>query len=402
MVKQKIFYLDNAATTPIDPRVLKAMLPYFSEQYGNASSLHNKGQEAMMAIEKVKVEISNFLGCLPQNIYFTSGATESNNWVIFGLIKAILRQDPALKPHIILSTIEHEAMMEPARRLLKDGLIELTYLKVDKNGLVSIEDLKSSIKENTVLVSIMLANNEIGSIQPIAKLSEIITKANSKRIRKILFHTDATQALAFVDCNVKTLGVNLMSFSAHKIYGPKGVGALYIDSGVKLEPLIYGGGQQQGARNGTYNVAGIVGFGKAIEIIFNKQERLKDIQHIKDLRDFLIKQVLKKIPKTLLNGSLNKRLPNNASFVFPGVEGESVVLMLSQQGICASTGSACSSGSLEPSHVLLAIGVPIEHAHGSLRLTLGRFTKKSDIDALLKYLPSIIEKLRQMSPLKSQ
>lgn len=400
MAKQKSFYLDNAATTPIDPRVLQAMSPYFSEQFGNASSLHNEGQRAMVAVEAAKVKIGHFLGCLPENIYFTSGATESDNWAVLGLTRAILRQDSAFKPHIILSAIEHEAITEPVRKLVKDGLAESTYLKVDKNGLVSAEDLKKSIKTNTVLVSVMLANNEIGSIQPITKLSQVIAEANSSRKRKILFHTDATQAPAYVDCNVKKLGVDLMSLSAHKIYGPKGVGALYVGPGIKLESLIYGGGQQQGARSGTYNVAGIVGFDKAIEIITNKQERSKDIKRIKDLRDYLVKRVLKEIPRASLNGSLNNRLPNNASFIFPGVEGESLVLMLSQQGICASTGSACSSGSLEPSHVLLAIGVPIEHAHGSLRLTLGRFTKKSDIDAVLKYLPSIVERLRQMSPLK--
>ncbi len=401
MTKQKTFYLDNSATTPVDPRVLKEMSPYFTEGFGNASSLHHKGNEAMAAVETSRAKIASFLGCLPENVYFTSGATESDNWAILGLTRAILRDNPGFKPHLIISAIEHEAVIEPVRRLVKDGLAESTYLKVDKNGLVSPEDLKKSIKANTVLVSVMLANNEIGSIQPIAKLAQVIAEANSSRKRKILFHTDATQAPAYVDCNVKKLGIDLMSLSAHKIYGPKGVGALYIGSGIKLEPLVYGGGQQQGKRSGTYNVSGIVGFGKAIEIISDKRERNKDIKYVKELRDYLVKQVLAKIPRSSLNGSLKDRLPNNASFIFPGVEGESVVLMLSQQGICASTGSACSSGSLEPSHVLLAIGVPIEHAHGSLRLTLGRFTKKSDIEALLKHLPPIIEKLRQMSPLKN-
>lgn len=401
MTKQKTFYLDNSATTPVDPRVLKEMSPYFTEGFGNASSLHHKGNEAMAAVETSRAKIASFLGCLPENVYFTSGATESDNWAILGLTRAILRDNPGFKPHLIISAIEHEAVIEPVRRLVKDGLAESTYLKVDKNGLVSPEDLKKSIKANTVLVSVMLANNEIGSIQPIAKLAQVIAEANSSRKRKILFHTDATQAPAYVDCNVKKLGIDLMSLSAHKIYGPKGVGALYIGSGIKLEPLVYGGGQQQGKRSGTYNVSGIVGFGKAIEIISDKRERNKDIKYVKELRDYLVKQVLAKIPRSSLNGSLKDRLPNNASFIFPGVEGESVVLMLSQQGICASTGSACSSGSLEPSHVLLAIGVPIEHAHGSLRLTLGRFTQKSDIEALLKHLPPIIEKLRQMSPLKN-
>ena len=401
MAKQKSFYLDNAATTPVDPRVLQAMTPYFNEAFGNASSLHGKGNEAMVAVEASRAKIASFLGCSSENVYFTSGATESDNWAILGLTRAILRDNSGFKPHIIVSAVEHEAVIEPVRRLVKDGLVESTYLKVDKNGLVSAEDLKKSIKANTVLVSVMLANNEIGSIQPITKLAQVIAEANSSRKRKILFHTDATQAPAYAECNVKKLGVDLMSLSAHKIYGPKGVGALYVRSGIKLEPLVYGGGQQQGARSGTYNVAGIVGFGKAVEIVSDKEERSEDIKRIKELRDYLVKQVLVKVPRSSLNGSLKDRLPNNASFIFPGVEGESVVLMLSRQGICASTGSACSSGSLEPSHVLLAIGVPIEHAHGSLRLTLGRFTKKSDIEALLKHLPSIIEKLRQMSPLKN-
>jgi len=401
MAKQKSFYLDNAATTPVDPRVLQAMAPYFNEAFGNASSLHGKGNEAMAAVEASRAKIASFLGCSSENVYFTSGATESDNWAILGLIRAILRDNSGFKPHIIISAVEHEAVIEPVRRLVKDGLAESTYLKVDKNGLVSPEDLKKSIKANTVLVSVMLANNEIGSIQPLTKLAQVIAEANSSRKRRILFHTDATQAPAYVECNVKKLGVDLMSLSAHKIYGPKGVGALYVGSGIKLEPLVYGGGQQQGARSGTYNVAGIVGFGKAVEIVSDKKERSEDIKRIKELRDYLVKQVLVKVPRSSLNGSLKDRLPNNASFIFPGVEGESVVLMLSRHGICASTGSACSSGSLEPSHVLLAIGVPIEHAHGSLRLTLGRFTKKSDIEALLKHLPSTIEKLRQMSPLKN-
>ncbi|OQA36856.1 MAG: Cysteine desulfurase [Parcubacteria group bacterium ADurb.Bin326] len=401
MAKQKSFYLDNAATTPVDPRVLQAMAPYFNEAFGNASSLHGKGNEAMVAVEASRAKIASFLGCSSENVYFTSGATESDNWAILGLTRAILRDNSGFKPHIIISAVEHEAVIEPVRRLVKDGLAESTYLKVDKNGLVSPEDLKKSIKANTVLVSVMLANNEIGSIQPLTKLAQVIAEANSSRKRRILFHTDATQAPAYVECNVKKLGVDLMSLSAHKIYGPKGVGALYVGSGIKLEPLVYGGGQQQGARSGTYNVAEIVGFGKAVEIVSDKKERSEDIKRIKELRDYLVKQVLVKVPRSSLNGSLKDRLPNNASFIFPGVEGESVVLMLSRHGICASTGSACSSGSLEPSHVLLAIGVPIEHAHGSLRLTLGRFTKKSDIEALLKHLPSTIEKLRQMSPLKN-
>jgi cysteine desulfurase len=400
MLEKNNSYLDNSATTKIDPRVEKAMLPYFSVNFGNASSLHYEGETAMVAIESAKVKIASFLACSAENIYFTSGATESDNWAILGFIRALLRESPGFKPHVIISSIEHEAIIEPVRRLVKDGLIDSTYLKVDKKGLVSSEELKNSIKSNTVLVSVMLANNEIGSIQPIAKLSKEIAAASIGRKRKIIFHTDATQAPVYVDCRVNKLGIDLMSLSAHKVYGPKGIGALYVASGINLEPLIYGGGQQQGRRSGTYNVAGIVGFGKAIEIISDSKHRDKEIARISKLRDYLVDQVLQKIPRSSLNGGLKDRLPNNANFTFPGIEGESLVLMLSQRGICASTGSACSSGSLEPSHVLLAIGVPIEHAHGSLRLTLGRFTKKSDVDRLMKYLPSIVQKLRSMSPLK--
>lgn len=397
---KKIIYLDNAATTPVDQRVLKEMLPYFSQEFGNASSLHLKGQISMSAVEKAKKQISNFLDCSPEDIYFTSGATESNNWVINGVVKNSLQKNPNLKPHLIVSVIEHESILEPVRQLIRNKLIEVTYLNVDKEGLVSLSALKEAVKENTILVSIMLANNEIGSIQPITEIAKVIKEININRNIKILLHSDATQALAYLDCRVKKLGVDLMSFSGHKIYGPKGVGALYIKNGIKLEPLIYGGGQQKGQRSGTYNVAGIVGFGKAIEIITDKQRQSQEIKRIKKLRDYLINQIFKKIPKVSLNGSLKNRLPNNTNFIFSGVEGESVILMLSQKNICASTGSACSSGSLEPSHVLLALGIPPEQAHGSLRLTLGRFTKKSDIDILLRHLPTIIEKLRTMSPIK--
>jgi len=400
MKKQRIIYLDNSATTPVDQRVLQEMLPYFSQEFGNASSLHLKGQVAMLAIEKAKKQISNFLGCLADDIYFTSGATESNNWVIKVVVKNSLQKEPDLKPHLIVSAIEHESILEPVRQLVKDKLIEVTYLKVNQEGIISPVALKEAIKDNTVLVSLMLANNEIGSIQPISEIAKIIKEINANRNRKILFHSDATQALAYLDCRVEKLGVDFLSFSAHKIYGPKGIGALYIRQGLKLEPLIAGGGQQKGQRSGTYNVAGIVGFGKAVEIIADKQKRAQEIKRLKELRNYLIKQILKKIPKASLNGSLKYRLPNNVNFTFQGVEGESIILMLSQKGICASTGSACSSNSLEPSHVLLALGIPPEQAHGSLRLTLGKFTKKSDIDILLKHLPVIIEKLRSMSPLK--
>lgn len=401
MPKGKIIYLDNAATTSVDPMVLKEMLPYFSQKYGNASSLHQSGLDGLVAIDSARAKIAQWLDCRPANVYFTSGATESDNWVILGVVRGAQRLNPAIKPHLIVSAIEHEAVLEPVKKLLKDGLIEVTYLRVNKNGLVSGTDLQSAIKSNTVLVSVMLANNEIGVIQPIADLAKIIAEANLKRQNKIYFHTDATQAPAYLDCSVKKLGVDLMSISAHKVYGPKGVGALYIKDNIKLEPLMLGGGQQGGKRSGTYNVSGIVGFGKAIELVADRKKFLEENKRIKKLRDYLITGILKNVPRSSLNGDRKKRLPNNASFTIPGVEGESVLLMLSQSGICVSTGSACSSGSLEPSHVLLAIGVPIENAHGSLRVTLGRFTKQSDVDALTRSLPKIVKKLRQMSPLEA-
>jgi len=402
---KKIIYLDHSATTPVDQKVLKAMLPYFSESFGNASSLHSAGSIALAAVDSSRAKIAGFLDCLPEEVYFSSGATESDNWAVLGLLEAILTNSGLMakigqKPHVIVSAIEHEAVLEPVKKLVGYGVMEATYLPVDKAGLVSVKKLTEAIKPNTVLVSVMLANNEIGTIQPIAELGKVIAKANDGRKHKIYFHTDATQAPAYTDCDVRKLGVDMMSLSAHKIYGPKGVGALYVKKGTPIKPLMYGGGQQKKMRSGTYNVSGIVGFGAAIDLLSDKKNRALEIARLKNFRDYLIKALIKKISKISVNGDLKSRLPSNVNFTIPGVEGESVVLMLSQQGICVSTGSACSTGSLEPSHVLLAIGVPQEMAHGSLRVTLGRSTKKSDIDALIKALPPIVEKLRAMSPLK--
>ena len=397
----KITYLDNSATTPVDPRVLKAMLPYFSTNFANASSIHFSGQEAMKAVVGARAEISDWLGCEPKEVYFTSGATESDNLAILGLIRAIIKRNPDFKPQVIISAIEHEAVLEPVLQLANSGLIDFSYLPVDASGLVEINRLQKLIKPETVLVSIMLANNEIGTIQPIKEIGELITKLNTKRERKIYFHTDATQAPAYVNCNVRELQVDLMSLSAHKIYGPKGVGCLFIKQGTAIEPLVFGGGQEKKIRSGTYNTAGIVGFAEAVKLLRDKNIRAQENKTIKLLRDYLIKEIKKKIPETMVTGDLKARLSNNASFVFKGVEGESVILMLAQQGIMASTGSACSSGSLDPSHVLLAIGLKPENAHGSLRVTLGRFNKKEDVDRLIKHLPIVIEKLRKMSPLKN-
>ncbi len=401
MLNKKIVYLDYAATTPVDKRVLTAMMPYFSDNFGNASSIHVAGSMALSAVDKARGQIALLLHCNASDVYFTSGATESDNLAILGLIRGIVKNQTGFKPHVIVSAIEHEAILEPVKRLANDGLIEVYFLGVDNDGLVNLDELKRVVQENTVLVSIMLANNEIGAIQPITEVASVIADINIDRKQKIYFHTDATQAPAYVNCDVNKLGVDTMSLSAHKIYGPKGVGALYVKKGTPMESLVYGGGQQGGVRSGTYNVSGIVGFGQAIAILADKKNQIKENSRIKKMRDYLIKGLKKKISKITVNGSLKQRLPNNASFIIPGVEGESMLLMLSQRGIAVSTGSACSSGSLEPSHVLLAIGVPQELAHGSLRVTLGRFTVKKDVDKLIKELPLIVENLRRMSPLKS-
>lgn len=394
----EIIYLDNAATTRTDPRVIEAMLPYFSDQYGNASSLHQLGLDNRVAVDRTQAKIADFLGCDKNEVYFTSGATESNNMAIFGVLRAFGQGDIDDKFHIITTQIEHDAILEPCRELEYSGQAEVTYLPVDKNGFINTKDLEQSIKHNTILVSVMYANNEIGAIQPIAEVGEILKEINSQRKQKIMFHTDATQALAYCNCQVQDLGIDLMSFSAHKIYGPKGIGAIFIKKGTPIKPLIFGGHQQNNLRPGTYNVPGIVGFGRAIEIL--DQEKDDDIKHLTKIRDYIIKQVKSKISGVSVNGSLNSRLANNISFIIRGVEGESLVLLLSDKSLAVSTGSACSSGSLEPSHVLLAIGVPPELAHGSLRVSLGRFNKKSDADKFINELPSIVEKLRKISPLK--
>ncbi|MFA6526472.1 MAG: aminotransferase class V-fold PLP-dependent enzyme [Candidatus Buchananbacteria bacterium] len=396
----KQIYLDNSATTPLDSRVLKEMMPYLTEIFGNASSIHQVGNDAMKAVMDARGHVAKFLNCPGEEIYFTSGATESDNIAVLGLVRAIVAKNPDIKPHIIVSAIEHEAVLEPARALVKEGKAELSYLPVDNSGIVDPEALKKLIKPNTALVSVMIANNEIGTIQPIMELGRVIEEFNQGRKQKIYFHTDATQALAYVECDVKNLKVDLLSLSGHKIYGPKGVGVLFIKKGTPIYPLAFGGGQEKKIRSGTYNVPGIVGLGKAVELIADKKTRMKSAKDLKVLRDYCAKQIIKKIPKTRINGDMKNRLPNNVNFTLEGVEGESVILMLSQKGIMASTGSACSSGSLDPSHVLLAIGLPAELAHGSLRITLGKQNKKSDINALIKALPPIVEKLRKMSPLK--
>lgn len=387
-------YLDYAATTPVDPKVLKTILPYFLDKFGNASSLHSFGQEAIMAIDESRETIAKFLNCKTQEIIFTSGATESNNLALKGVIEATQIK----KPHVIITKIEHHCVLETAKYLEKRG-IEVTYLPVNREGILNTKSVQSAIKDNTVLISIMYANNEIGTILPIQEIGKLIEKINENRKEKIIFHTDAVQAIEYLNCDVNKLKVDLLSLSGHKIYGPKGIGVLYIKQGTKIKRIQHGGAQEYYMRAGTLNVPGIIGIGEAIKLI-QKPNHKKEIDEIRKLRDRLINGIKNSIPNVKFNGSKNLRLPNNANFTFLKTEGESILLHLDFEGIAVSTGSACASGSLEPSHVLLALGLSHEEAHGSTRFTLGRSTTENEIDYVIKTLPKIIEKLRKMSPLK--
>ena len=387
----KQIYLDYAATTPIDKEVLKAMTSYLKKDFGNPSSLHRFGQKTRFAIDEVRKKVAKFLNCSESEIIFTGSATEANNLAIFGVVRALKKK--GIKPHIITTKIEHHAVLHPFEELEKEG-VEVSFLAPNKEGIIELDDIQKAIKENTVFISIMYANNEIGTIQPIQKIGKLITRLNKNRKHKIYFHTDAVQAVNYLDCNVKELGVGLLTLSAHKIYGPKGVGALFVKQGTPIEPIIYGGGHEFGLRSGTENVAGIVGLGKAIELV---EKHKNDIKRIKKLQDKIIEEVLK-IPNTRLNGSREKRLPNNVNISISGVEGESLVIALDQYGIAVSTGSACSSKELKPSHVLLAIGLSPKEAHGSLRITLGRFTTEEEVDYFLKILPKVVKRLREISP----
>jgi len=382
----KKIYLDYAATTPCDPEVLKAMEPYFFERFGNASSLHTYGQEAKKAVEDSRQQLADFIGASPEEIIFNSGGTESNNHALLGVAYALEKKGN----HIITTGIEHHAISEPAKFLEKKGF-QVTYLPVDKDGLVAPEDLRKAITDKTILASIMHANNEIGTIQPIAELGKIAHDQG------IYFHTDAVQTVGHIPVDVDALNVDLLSLSAHKFYGPKGVGALYIRKGTRLEPFLRGGDQERNRRASTHNTTGIVGLAKAIEICGRNMEKEAKFQI--GLRDKLIKEIPLRIPEVRLNGHPKQRLPNNVNFSIKYIEGESMLLSLDLLGIACSTGSACTSSSLEPSHVLLAIGLDHATAHGSLRITMGRWTKEPDIDYLLEKLPQVAQKLRAMSPL---
>jgi cysteine desulfurase len=384
----KRIYMDHAGTTPMRKEVLEAMLPYLTERFGNASTIYSYGREAKTALEDSREKVAGLIGADARELFFTAGGTESDNWALRGIAAA----NGDRGNHIITSSIEHHAVLHTCQDLEKQGY-KVTYLPVDKFGLVDPEHVNNAITDETILVSIMHANNEIGTIEPIAEISKVI----KQKRKNIYFHTDAVQTVGKIPVNVNDLGVDLLSISSHKIYGPKGVGALYIRKGTKIKPFITGGAQESQRRAGTENVPGIVGFGKAAELIGKELE--KEHERLSKLRDKLIHGIMEKIPHVRLNGHPTRRLPHNVNLCFEFIEGESLLLNLDMKGICASSGSACTSGSLEPSHVLLAIGLPHEIAHGSLRLTLGRDNTEEDVNYILEILPDIVSKLREMSPL---
>ncbi|MBU4421780.1 cysteine desulfurase [Patescibacteria group bacterium] len=387
----KNIYLDNAATTKIRKEVLAEMLPFFDEKFGNPSSFHSSGKVAKDAVEVAREKIAKILNCRTHEIIFTGGGTESDNLAILGIARANKEQGR----HIITSKIEHPAVLEVCKELEKEGF-EITYLPVGKNGIVKLDELKKALRKDTVLVSIMYANNEIGTIQPIREAAKIIRDNSKKKDTGVpYFHTDACQAAGALDLDIQKLGVDMLTLNGSKIYGPKGVGALFVKKGTKLQPLIFGGGQESGLRGGTENVPAIIGLAKALELA----QAEKDNTRLIDLRDYFIKELLDKIRRAELNGDAKLRLPNNINISIPRVEGEAMVLYLDSKGIYCSTGSACSSNSLKPSHVLLAIGRSNEMAHNSLRFTLGRDTKKSDLDYVVEALPGIVKKLTEISSL---
>ena len=382
----KYIYLDNAATTRVAPEVLEAMTPYFTEYYGNPSSIYSFAGTSKDAMEEARAKIAGILGAKPEEIYFTGGGSESDNWAL----KATAEAYAGKGKHIITTTIEHHAILHTCEYLEKHGY-EVTYVGVDENGIIRLDELEQAIRPDTILISVMAANNEIGSIQPLKEIGEIARKHG------LFFHTDAVQAFAHIPLNVDEMNIDMLSASGHKINGPKGIGIMYIRKGVKIGSFIHGGAQERKRRAGTHNVPGIIGMAKAAEIADANMEARMAYEC--KLRDHLIERVLEEIPYSRLNGDRTKRLPNNANFCFRFIEGESMLIKLDQKGICASSGSACTSGSLDPSHVLLAIGLPHEIAHGSLRLTISQETTMDDIDYTVDELKKIIEQLRSMSPL---
>ena len=386
MATMKRIYLDHAATTPTRPEVVKAMLPYFADAFGNPSSIYSYGQEARGAVEEARTKVAELIGARSEEIIFTSGGTEADNYALKGVAYANERKGN----HIITTSVEHHAVLEVCKFLERRGF-RITYLPVDKYGLVDSDDVRKAITDKTILISVMHANNEVGTIEPVEEVGEIAKEAG------VYFHTDAVQTLGHIPVNVDKLKVDLLAISAHKFYGPKGVGALYVRKGTKLVSFMHGGEQEKRRRAGTENVPAIVGLGKAVELA--GQEMGKEAEQLAHLRDKLIKGLGDKIDHIRLNGHPTRRLPNNVNVSVDFVEGESLLLNLDLEGICASTGSACSSASLEPSHVLLALGLPPEQAHGSLRFTLGRENTEADVERVIEVLPEIVAKLRAMSPL---
>ena len=379
-------YFDNAATTKIDENVLSKMMPYLKENYGNASAIYKLGKESSKAVDDARSYIAELFNCSKDEIYFTSGGSESDNTALKGIAYA----NKSKGKHIITSKIEHPAILETCKSLEKDGF-EITYLNVDENGIVDLNELKNSIREDTILISIMFANNEIGTIEPIEEIGAIAHEHG------VYFHTDAVQAVGNIRIDVQKLNIDSLSLSAHKFYGPKGIGVLYMKKGIKFNPLINGGHQEKSKRAGTENVAAIVGLKEALKLSYEDlEEKNKKIQ---ELRDYYFDEVQKKIPYIKINGDLKNRLPGNANISFRFIEGEGLLLNLDNKGICASSGSACTSGSLDPSHVLLAIGLPHEIAHGSLRISIGKYNTKEEVDYLVESLVEIVNRLRNMSPL---
>lgn len=379
-------YMDNAATTKLSPDVLNAMMPYLTDIYGNASSVHAFGREAREGVEHARNQVAAAINASPDEIFFTAGGTESDNMAIKGVAHKYAKKGK----HIITTAIEHHAVLHTCEALEKEGY-EVTYLPVDEDGLISVEQVRAAMRDDTILVTVMFANNEVGTIEPIAEIGALC------RERNVLFHTDAVQAVCHVPIDVKAMNIDLMSISAHKFHGPKGIGALYCRKGIVLEPVIVGGAQERKRRAGTENVAGIVGLGAAIERAHKNMSA--DMARVSALRDKLISGILKNIPHVKLNGHPTQRLPQNVNFSIRYIEGESILLMLDINGIAASSGSACTSGSLDPSHVLLAMGIPHEIAHGSLRLTLSDMTTDEEVDYVLETLTKTVKRLRDMSPL---
>jgi len=387
-------YFDYNATTPVEPEVLDAMLPYFSGEFGNAASIHTPGQRARGAVETAREQVAALIGARAQEIVFTSGGTESDNHAVFGVVvQAFLpvptSKNPDPSPHIITTAIEHEAVLNACQALEKSG-VRVTFLAANREGQIDLDELRQAVRPETVLITVMHANNELGTVQPLEEVGRIAKE------RDIYFHTDAVQSAGKVPIDVNKVGVDLLSLSAHKFYGPKGIGALYIRGGTRLRQLLYGGHHQRGFRPGTENVAGIVGLGKAAEIA--RESLAADARRVSTLRDKLEQGLLARVPHARVNGGASLRTPNTTNLVFPGIEGEALLIALDLKGLACSTGAACSSGAVEPSHVLTAIGLPPEEARASLRFSLGRHTAEQEIDFALQVVPSAVEQLRELSP----